>query len=551
MKQPLYRKPVAQGTKPGDSFIAPRPALPISQPGDAAEREADAVAERVAGSGRTTALPNSGTFMQPAVQRKCAECEKEEKEQTVHRKENAAGTPVAGSFALKSQLDSARGQGSALPDHTRRQMERAFGADFGRVRLHTDSRAVLFSRQLNAHAFTYGQDIFFNSGQYDSQSPAGRKLLAHELTHVVQQSGTVQRQIQRQTQVEVTVDNVPGACSLDQHREIEPAVRQATTWLQTSLRRLDAFISNPTREPGVQAALERHFHSSTAETAGRVRRVLNRINTEILTRPDLRVECRTATDTSCSSAGAYVTGNLLVFCPSFFDGSASWQASSLVHEMAHTLTGLTHITDRAYRSDRYYAITSPIEALTNAASYEYLCVELGAGTAQAGTAPRDSTSDCSDRQAIPARRSIAQFERWNRNAQVLTDDQRPDMLSQWQDLQNRHLGGTTPAHVRRAKAAYDRIYNRMKSALSFECERHCDDNTTGYYRYFLFITSDTIHLCPLLFSLNEDDRTLEMYKLVLIRYGDVSEAFATELAGMARSLTNRFWSVPTSLTGFD
>ncbi|QJW89145.1 DUF4157 domain-containing protein [Spirosoma taeanense] len=549
MKSMLSRKLEPERRKASGSFISS--GLTISQPGDAAEREAYAVAEQVVGSGRTTTLPNSGTFVSSAVQRKCAECEREEKEQSVHRKETTTAAPVTGSFALKSQLEAARGQGSALPDQTRHQMESAFGADFGGVRLHTDSQAVMLSRQLNAHAFTYGQDIFFNSGKYDSRSTDGQKLLAHELTHVVQQSGSVQRQIQRQTQVKVTVDNVPGACSLDQHHKIEPAVRQATTWLQGTLRRLDNFISTPAREPGVQAALERHFHSSTPETAGRVRRILNRINSEILTRPDLQVECHTATDTSCSSAGAYVTGNLLAFCPNYFEGSAGWQASTLIHEMAHTLTGVTDITDRAYRNDRYYAQESPIEALTNAAAYEYFCVEIGSGTVQASMAPRDELNDCSDRQAIPARRSIAMFERWNRNAQVLTDDQRPGMLSQWQDLQTRHLGGTTAAHIRRAKAAYDRIYNRMKSALTFECERHCDENVSGYYRYFLFITSDTLHLCPLLFSLNEDDRTLEMYKLVLIRYGDVSEAVAAELASMAHSLTNRFWAVPASLTGFD
>lgn len=551
MKNALFRKAEAGAARPAGSFIAPQSALTISQPGDAAEREADAVAERLTGSGKAVGLWGSGLFVSPAIQRKCAECEQEEKEKKVQRKESTTASPMAGTFALKSKLDAAQGQGAALPRETRQRMEGAFGADFSGVRVHTDSQAVMLSRQLNAHAFTYGQDIFFNTGKYNSQSSDGQRLLAHELTHVVQQSGSVKRQVQRETQVEVSVDNVPGACSLEQHHKIEPAVRQAITWLQTTLRRLDAFISNPSREAGVQAALQRHFHSSTAETAGRVRRILNRINTEILSRPDLQVECHTGADTSCNSAGAYVTGNLLVFCPGYFSGSAGWQAYSLIHEMAHTLTGLTHITDRAYRSDRYYALTSPVEALTNAASYEYFCLEIGAGTAQPGTAPRDETNDCSDRQAIPARRSMAMFERWNRNAQVMADDQRPGMLSQWQDLQTRHLGGITPAHIRRAKAAYDLIYNRMQSALTFECERHCDENVTGYYRYFLFITSDTIHLCPMLFSLNEDDRTLEMYKLVLIRFGDVSESFATELSGLARSLTNRFWAVPASLTGFD
>jgi hypothetical protein len=183
---------------PNAPFIAAKSALTVSQPGDALEQEADAMAERVVSGSTATGLLNAPS-VSAGVQRQCAECEAEEKNKTVHRKESATTAPDAGSFALKSQLDSSRGQGQSLPKTTRQQMEQVFGADFGQVRLHTDSQAVMLSRQLNAHAFTYGQDMYFNSGKYNPQSPEGHKLLAHELTHVVQQNGSVQRkQIQRQ-----------------------------------------------------------------------------------------------------------------------------------------------------------------------------------------------------------------------------------------------------------------------------------------------------------------------------------------------------------------
>lgn len=84
-------------------------------------------------------------------------------------------------------LDVQRGRGAALPDPTRERMEGAFGADFSAVRVHTDSQAARLAAQVQARAFTRGPDIFFGRGAYDPGSRAGQRLLAHELTHCVQQ----------------------------------------------------------------------------------------------------------------------------------------------------------------------------------------------------------------------------------------------------------------------------------------------------------------------------------------------------------------------------
>jgi hypothetical protein len=77
--------------------------------------------------------------------------------------------------------------GSPLPEHTRREMETAFGSSFSNVRIHTDERAAKLSRSLGALAFTYGNDIFFDDGQFTPETSSGRRLLAHELTHTIQQ----------------------------------------------------------------------------------------------------------------------------------------------------------------------------------------------------------------------------------------------------------------------------------------------------------------------------------------------------------------------------
>lgn len=90
---------------------------------------------------------------------------------------------------VHTTIERKRGGGQALESDMRSQMEAAFGADFSGVRVHTDSEADTLSRQLNARAFTTGKDIYFKQEMYNTGSSSGRELLAHELTHVVQQTG--------------------------------------------------------------------------------------------------------------------------------------------------------------------------------------------------------------------------------------------------------------------------------------------------------------------------------------------------------------------------
>ncbi|MDJ0773706.1 MAG: DUF4157 domain-containing protein [Mastigocoleus sp. MO_167.B18] len=90
--------------------------------------------------------------------------------------------------SLTSQLQRAKGQGDPLPKATLLEMGKALGQDFSTVRIHTDQMAVDMNQQLKSQAFTHGQDIYFNQGKFDPESKTGKQLLAHELTHVVQQN---------------------------------------------------------------------------------------------------------------------------------------------------------------------------------------------------------------------------------------------------------------------------------------------------------------------------------------------------------------------------
>jgi|GEM_PF-6271669 len=105
--------------------------------------------------------------------------------------------PAAGPGAVAPDVEhaiaAARGGGSSLDSAVRREMEGAFGTEFSGVRVHTDGTADRLNRSLNAQAFTTGQDIFFRQGQYQPYGVDGRGLIAHELTHVVQQGNSTVR----------------------------------------------------------------------------------------------------------------------------------------------------------------------------------------------------------------------------------------------------------------------------------------------------------------------------------------------------------------------
>ena len=93
--------------------------------------------------------------------------------------------------------DTLRSSGQPLDAATRSFFEPRFGYDFSRVRLHTDSRAAESAQAVNALAYTVGNDVVFGAGHYSPGSSAGNRLLAHELTHVVQQNGSSATSLQR------------------------------------------------------------------------------------------------------------------------------------------------------------------------------------------------------------------------------------------------------------------------------------------------------------------------------------------------------------------
>lgn len=121
----------------------------------------------------------------PVIQRQLKEDEKEEEETIQAKAQGPLGEATSG---LSARIHALKGGGQALPEDVRSFFEPRFGHDFSQVQVHTDTRAAETASAVNARAYTLGRDMVFGRGQYAPETSAGRRLLAHELTHVVQQS---------------------------------------------------------------------------------------------------------------------------------------------------------------------------------------------------------------------------------------------------------------------------------------------------------------------------------------------------------------------------
>ena len=197
------------------SSFAVMPKLEVGQVGDEYEQEADRTADQVMqttanNSVQLATLPEEkiqkailpeekvqkAILPEEKVQKKpisetsswIQQAEKKEEEKPIQKKsENPSQGEIPETSWLENQLNNLKGSGDRLPDESRSFMESRFGADFSDVNVHTGSQSEVLNRSLNAQAFTHGSDVYFGEGKYNPESHQGKHLLAHELTHVVQQ----------------------------------------------------------------------------------------------------------------------------------------------------------------------------------------------------------------------------------------------------------------------------------------------------------------------------------------------------------------------------
>ncbi|WP_437729231.1 eCIS core domain-containing protein [Sorangium sp. So ce861] len=202
---------------------AAREALRVGAPGDALEREADQIAERITG-GAAAPVPAIRAAAAPPVQRACAACAAgapcaacaEQEDGRVQRKESAAAT-AAGAVAREDL--GGLGPGRALDEQARAYLEPRLGRDLGGVRVHTDVASARMARALGAYAFTQGSDIYFGEGRYRPETQEGRRLLAHELVHTLQQgyAGAPLAQPGAPAATPVEVSTSPGGTAIQRY----------------------------------------------------------------------------------------------------------------------------------------------------------------------------------------------------------------------------------------------------------------------------------------------------------------------------------------------
>ena len=143
-----------------------------------------------------------------SLQRKCSHCEEEE--QQVHRKEAGSDAAIADT-STENYISSLHSKGKSLTNNEREFFEPKFGYDFSDVKIHHDNEAAKSAQSINALAYTSGNNIVFNQNQFAPENDNGKKLLAHELTHVVQQGKGYQ---QKSSEPSTATHTSPGTVAL-------------------------------------------------------------------------------------------------------------------------------------------------------------------------------------------------------------------------------------------------------------------------------------------------------------------------------------------------
>ncbi len=364
MKKQLTPVRSNMGATPVNSIHCIQTKLTVGPQDDPLEKEADHTADAVM------------RMSQPGfIQRKCAHCEEEERQ--VQRKGTsflqAKSNDTAISDATQSAIQSSRGAGHAMDAGIRSFMSQRFGHNFNNVTIHTGSDAVQMSRELNAKAFTVGSDIYFNQGEYQPASDHGKHLLAHELTHVLQQGAGGQQPVSVQRRVfdshVMTTARILNTLGLTRQQVIDTirtADTDAITLAQGAEDALTTELANAIAgaavDPATELALNEELGLSFLNAAhhGLIRQQIRRFRAvrELLETGFLRfltlgignvslVGCEQG---DCTDAFAFTcpANRLMVLCQPFWD-EAGEQASTILHEPFHVLFHMARHAENALR----------------------------------------------------------------------------------------------------------------------------------------------------------------------------------------------------------
>ena len=376
----LPRRPLADLTR--TAAYAPltlQTKLVVGSPSDSYEQEADRISQQV------MRMPETRVQRACACGGGCPRCRAQPAQEPAKVQAKATSANSAAQAAVPEAVHEVlRSPGRPLEGDARAFMEARFGHDFSAVRVHSDARAAQSARALDARAYTVGRNVVFGEQQYAPGMPEGRRLLAHELAHVLQQggggaNGTVMRQANKPVAPSFS------SCSGPQQGQIDATVIDA----RKALNRATHVVATSWGKPDAISATNKqlllmHFHTSDRDD---LRKILGKyISLQGAFDAGLKFKCESTCDkTATTSTCGYAYNTMwfggrgpihICFDPAgcdFTTTAANNQVALVIHEAAHRHTG---VDDKVYQWDKKYATLSADDAMDNADSYAWFAVSV-------------------------------------------------------------------------------------------------------------------------------------------------------------------------------
>jgi hypothetical protein len=356
MRESVHRTARAQPKTPSASEAAPvtvgnralqaalQRSLQVGRAGDRFEQEADAVADRVM---RMPAQEGTDAAAE-LVQRCPGGCPGEEELRRQPEEEEliqASGETRVAEVdpATAGAIVAAQGEGAPLPASEQHFFEPRFRRSFAGVRVHADDQANGMARRVNARAFTVGRDVFFGAGEWRPGTSSGRHLLAHELTHTLQQNtvDTARRQAAAVPAFRDCTTAIAGRA--DANDILENARLRARSFVGAAIRVLG---SGPVAGTAYATAAQRHFISPTAPQRTVIQATYRQILRNLTPRNFI---CNTGAICGTEQAFWIPQDDLIHVCQPFWTVDRTCQAVVLIHEAAHDAgidTAGAHVANR-------------------------------------------------------------------------------------------------------------------------------------------------------------------------------------------------------------
>ncbi len=350
VKQILAASVQRQGHRP----LTIQAKLAVGTANDSYEREADRVAATVMQTSESSAIhlqrklspeedddetiqrkPSSIT---PLIQRQAFPETEDEEEDLIQR--HATSGTASIEPTLEPSIARARGGGRPLPRDVRNRMEQSFDADFSDVRVHADSESDSLNLSLHSRAFTTGHDLFFKGGEYNPASKRGQELIAHELTHVVQQRGG------RSRNPGLSVTRAPG--NVLQRNAIESVQGDRELWKALSpIAKAGAVVLAPIAGAlgGGPRAVDAFYRTLAGDNPGTARALLSGFATTVLSPLSLAY----GAVTGLLAGLAFGIGNPLYSAGKRFLRFLVWALTGLVDGARRLWRGIKERASRAWR----------------------------------------------------------------------------------------------------------------------------------------------------------------------------------------------------------